>query len=43
MHEKTLIGANNALPPALSNAVSYVDFEGTDDPEHPQNWRLSTK
>ncbi|KAJ5039525.1 hypothetical protein NUH16_009308 [Penicillium rubens] len=42
MHEKS-IGANNALSAPLSNPASYVDFKGADDPEHPQNWRLSKK
>jgi hypothetical protein len=42
MHEKS-IGANSALSAPLSNPASYVDFKGADDPEHPQNWRLSKK
>lgn len=43
MHEKPSIEANKALSAPLSNTASYVDFEGADDPKHPQNWRLSTK
>ncbi|KAJ5436329.1 hypothetical protein N7445_007214 [Penicillium cf. griseofulvum] len=43
MHEKPSIGANKALSTPRSKSASYVDFTGTDDPEHPQNWRLSTK
>ncbi|OQE46069.1 hypothetical protein PENCOP_c001G01284 [Penicillium coprophilum] len=43
MQEKLSVGASNALPTILSTSASYVDFEGTDDPEHPQNWRLSRK
>lgn len=43
MHEKPSIETEKALSAPLSNAASYVDFEGADDPEHPQNWRLSTK
>ncbi|KXG47017.1 Major facilitator superfamily domain, general substrate transporter [Penicillium griseofulvum] len=43
MHEKLSIGANKALPTSPSKSPSYVDFEGTDDPSHPQSWKLSKK
>ncbi|KAJ5330044.1 hypothetical protein N7452_010434 [Penicillium brevicompactum] len=44
MYEKSPLGADRPFPaplPALENYV--VDFDGPDDPEHPQNWRLSLK
>ncbi|KAJ5499912.1 hypothetical protein N7453_008963 [Penicillium expansum] len=43
MQEKLSIEADKALPTSLSNTATYVDFKGADDPEHPQNWGLSTK
>jgi hypothetical protein len=44
MNEKPSIGANKPFPAPLPPSEDYVvDFEGPDDPEHPQNWRPSTK
>jgi DHA1 family multidrug resistance protein-like MFS transporter len=44
MIEKPSIGAGKPFPDALPSSDKYVvDFEGVDDPYHPQNWKLSTK
>ncbi|KAJ5996856.1 hypothetical protein N7499_006831 [Penicillium canescens] len=44
MIEKASIGAGKPFPDALPSPDNYVvDFEGVDDPYHPQNWKLSNK
>lgn len=38
------IGEDKRFPKPLPDSEGYVvEFEGADDPEHPQNWRLSIK
>ncbi|KAL4738491.1 major facilitator superfamily domain-containing protein [Aspergillus similis] len=42
--EKCSIGTGKPFPPALPDRERYtVDFEGPDDPLHPQNWSLRAK
>ncbi|KUL89299.1 hypothetical protein ZTR_03816 [Talaromyces verruculosus] len=41
---KWAIGAGRVFPPALPDRERYlVDFEGVDDPLHPQNWPWRTR
>ncbi|KAJ5774358.1 hypothetical protein N7457_009254 [Penicillium paradoxum] len=43
-HAKLSIGGGKPFPDPLLNPEDYVvEFEGIDDPEHPQNWKLSSK
>ncbi|PLN79786.1 MFS general substrate transporter [Aspergillus taichungensis] len=38
------LGAGKPYPPELPNSEDYVvDFEGADDPLHPQNWPMSKR
>ncbi|KAJ5294613.1 hypothetical protein N7508_009434 [Penicillium antarcticum] len=44
MTEKASIGGGKPFPEALPDSDNYVvEFEGVDDPYHPQNWNLSKK
>lgn len=44
MHEKLSMGMGKPIPPALPRLEDYiVEFDGTDDPLHPFNWKRSTK
>jgi DHA1 family multidrug resistance protein-like MFS transporter len=44
MIEKPSIGAGKPFPDALPSSDDYlVEFEGVDDPYHPQNRKISTK
>lgn len=37
-------GGGNRHPPMLSDEAGYVvEYDGTDDPVHPQNWKLRSK
>lgn len=44
-HEQWLpLGAGKPYPPELPNSEDYVvEFEGADDPLHPQNWPMSKR
>lgn len=38
------MGAGKAYPPALPNSDDYVvEFDGSDDPMHPQNWPMARR
>lgn len=39
----TTLGAGKPLPPRDNSEGYIVEFEGVDDPEHPQNWAFGTK
>ncbi|CAG7924132.1 unnamed protein product [Penicillium olsonii] len=44
MDEKSPIGLSKPFPAPLPASENYaVDFNGPDDPDHPQNWKLSSK
>lgn len=38
------MGAGRPFPPSPSDPEGYiVEFDGSDDPTHPYNWKVSTK
>lgn len=38
------LGAGKPYPPSLPDSEDYVvEFEGSDDPMHPQNWPMSRR
>ncbi|KAI1609066.1 major facilitator superfamily domain-containing protein [Exophiala viscosa] len=39
----TTLGAGKPLPPIDDKEEFIVEFDGVDDPEHPQNWAFGTK
>ncbi|KAJ5654377.1 hypothetical protein N7490_001380 [Penicillium lividum] len=43
MDEKLPLRLGKAYPPPPNSENYVVDFDGPNDPEHPYNWRLSTK
>lgn len=44
MCEKLFMGMGKPIPPILPDLEDYkVEFDGMDDPEHPYNWKHSTK
>ncbi|CAG8039384.1 unnamed protein product [Penicillium salamii] len=44
MENKSLIGVNKPFPAPLPASEDYVvEFNGHNDPDHPQNWKVSLK
>ena len=44
MYETLSMGMGKPTPPPLPDPTKYtVEFDGMNDPEHPYNWKSSTK